>query len=231
MNVQPPTVEDLQTPGEVELRTAGLALGVAFGGELEMFRPHTHEAQLAAGMDERRRRDFLLGRLAARRALESLAVPAAPVLAAGKRPLFPRPTIGSISHSCGVGVALAGLCDVVGSVGVDVEFGRISLRAARGVCTADELAWTLSARSETARAERATALFSAKESAYKALPAPAQSSLRWRDIAISPRRSGFTARVQGTDAGVRYPEIEGHWRFGSGVLTWATCSPRQAAGR
>jgi 4'-phosphopantetheinyl transferase EntD len=144
------------------------------------------------------------------------------VLAVDARPLFPSPAIGSISHSCGVGVALAGLCDVVGSVGVDVEFRRISMRAAHGVCTPDELAWALSARSETARAERATAVFSAKESAYKALPAAAQSSLRWRDIAISPRRSGFTARVQGTRSDLRYPAIEGGWRFGPGVLTWAT---------
>jgi enterobactin synthetase component D len=164
-------------------------------------------------MAERRRRDFLVGRLAARRALESLGVPAGPVLLAGERPLFARPAVGSISHSCGVGVALAALGDV--SVGVDLELRRISLRAARGVCTPDELAWALSAPSEAARAARATALFSAKESAYKALPAEAQSSLRWRDIGISPGRSGFTAEVQGA-------KLAGRWRLGSAILTWAT---------
>jgi enterobactin synthetase component D len=215
--------EDLPTPGEAELRTAGLALGVAFGGELHEFRPSRREAELAAGMGERRRHDFLLGRLAARRALEALGVPAAPVLVAGRRPLFPRPVVGSISHSCGVGVALAGLREVVGCVGVDVELGRISPRAARAVCTADELDWAHAAGSETERAERATALFSAKESAYKTLPALAQHLVRWRDIVISPGTSGFTARVQGTSLGVRYPQIDGQWRFGAGVLTWATC--------
>lgn len=211
-------VEDLPTPGEV----AGLALGVASAGELDAFRPHPREARLAAAMDERRRRDFLVGRLAARRALEALAVPAAPVLVAGGRPLFPRPAIGSISHSRGVGVALAGLRDAVAGVGVDVELGRISLRAARGVCTPDELAWALSAGSEAERVERATALFSAKESAYKALPAEAQSSLRWRDIAISPGGSGFTAKVQAA-------EIAGGWWFGPGVLTWCLDSSRADA--
>jgi enterobactin synthetase component D len=218
MHVHRPTVDDLPTPGDTKLRRAGLALGVAFDGELDAFRPHAPEARLAAAMTGPRRRDFLVGRLAARRALDALAIPAAPVLAAGKRPLFPRPATGSISHSCGVGVALAGRRDVVGSVGVDVEFGRISLRTARGACTPDELAWALSARSEAARAARATALFSAKESAYKALPARAQSSLWLRDIAIAPRGSGFTARVQ-----VAGLEIEGEWRLGSGILTWATC--------
>ena len=67
------------------------------------------------------------------------------------------------------------------------------------------------------------ALWAAKESAYKALPALAQHLVRWRDIVISPGASGFTARVQGTSLGVQYPEIEGQWRLGAGVLTWATC--------
>ena len=118
-------IENLPTPGEVEL-------GVATAGELETFVPHPHEARLTAGMAERRRRDFLVGRLAARRALAALGVPSAPVLLAGERPLFPHPAVGSISHSCGVGVALAGLGDV--TVGVDLELRRISLRAARGIC-------------------------------------------------------------------------------------------------
>jgi 4'-phosphopantetheinyl transferase EntD len=170
-------------------------------------------------MAERRRRDFLIGRLAARRALEALGVPAAPVVAAGRRPLFPPPAIGSISHSRGVGVALAGLRDVVGNVGVDVELGRILMRAARAVCAPEELVWAQSAPSDTAFAERATALFSAKESAYKALPALTRYTLRWRDIVVSPGTTGFTARVQGTGLGVRYPEIDGWWRFGAGILT------------
>ena len=202
-------LENLPTPGEVD----GLALGVASAGELETYRPHPHEARLAAGMQARRRRDFLVGRLAARRALQALAVPAAAISVAGGRPLFPPPAVGSVSHSCGVGVALAGLG--VSSVGVDIELRRISLRAARGICTPGELAWALSAASKAERAERATALFSAKESAYKALPARAQSSLRWRDIAISPGGSGFTAVVQGE-------AIAGRWWLGHGILTWVT---------
>jgi len=222
VNPQPLNADDLPTPGEVDLHRAGLALGVAFQDELGELRLSSREVQLAAEMNERRQRDFLVGRLAARRALEALDVPAGPVLTEGRRPLFPQPVIGSISHSGGVGVALVGLREAVCSIGVDIEFRRISLRAARGVCTPDELAWALSADSETARAERATALFSAKESAYKALTTPAQSSLRWRDIAITPRRTGYTARVRG--ARTPSPEIAGWWRFGSGILTWATSS-------
>jgi enterobactin synthetase component D len=129
------------------------------------------------------------------------------VLADGRRPVFPGPAIGSISHSHGLGVAVAGLRARVAGVGVDVELGRISLRAARGLCTPDELDWAVSA-------ERATALFSAKESAFKALPSRAQSSVRLRDIVIVPRPAGFSARVLGM-------RVEGGWRMGPSIVTWA----------
>lgn len=201
---------DLPTPGDV-----GLALGVARSTELCGFRLHAAEAPLTQGMTASRRRDFLLGRLAARRALEALGLPGAPILISDGRPRFPAPVAGSISHSEGVGVAVVGFAE---AVGVDIELRRLSARAARGVCTADELAWAGDC------SERATLLFSAKESAYKALPALAQYSLRWREIVITPRGNSFTARVQRTGLGVRYPEIEGRWRFGAGILTWATCS-------
>ena len=87
-------LENLPTPGELD----GLALGVASAGELETFRPQPREARLAAGMQAPRRRDFLVGRLAARRALEALAVPARPISVAEGRPVFPLPAVGSISH-------------------------------------------------------------------------------------------------------------------------------------
>lgn len=193
---------------------AGLALGVARRGELSGFHLFAREAALAAGMGERRRADFLAGRLAARRALASLGVAVGPVLADRGRPRFPPPAIGSIAHSCGVAVALVGRRCAVGGVGVDVELGRISLRAARRICTPEELAWALAPNYDPARA---TALFSAKESAYKALPAPAQSQVGLADIVIAPCHTGFVARVPRT----RWPEIEGGWRLGSAILTWA----------
>jgi 4'-phosphopantetheinyl transferase EntD len=199
--------EDLPTPGD-----AGLALGIARSSELCGFRLHAAEASLTAGMTSSRRRDFRLGRLAARRALAALGVHEAPVLIADGRPRFPAPVAGSISHSGGVGVAVAGFAT---GVGVDIELRRLSARAARGVCSAGELAWAGGC------SERATLLFSAKESAYKVLPTSLQGALRWSDIAIEPRDSaGFTAFAAGT-------VIDGWWRTGPAVLTWAmTRAPR-----
>ena len=95
------------------------------------------------------------------------------------------------------------------AVGVDIELRRLSARAARGICTADELAWAGDC------SERATLLFSAKESAYKVLPTSLQGALRWSDIAIAPRgQAAFTAFVGGT-------VIDGWWRTGPAILSWA----------
>jgi 4'-phosphopantetheinyl transferase EntD len=201
--------EDLPTPGDV-----GLALGIARSSELCGFRAHAAEARLATGMCASRRRDFLLGRLAARRALEALDV-SAPVLIADGRPVFPPPLAGSISHSEGVGVAVVGFAE---AVGVDIELRRLSARAARGVCSPEELVWAGDC------SERATLLFSAKESAYKVLPTSRQGALRWSDIAIEPRGSaGFTAFVAGT-------VIDGWWRTGPAVLTWAMTRAARSVG-
>jgi enterobactin synthetase component D len=201
---------DLPTPGDV-----GLALGIAHSTDLCGFRLHAAEAPLTQGMNPARRRDFLLGRLAARRALESLGVAEAPILISGGRPRFPAPVAGSISHSEGVGVAVVGFA---AAVGVDIELRRLSLRAARGVCSADELAWAGDC------SERATLLFSAKESAYKVLPSSLQRALRWSDIAIAPRgKAAFTAFAGGT-------VIDGWWRTGPAILSWAVTRAAAAVG-
>lgn len=201
---------DLPTPGDV-----GLALGIARSTELCGFRLHAAEASLTQGMTASRRRDFRLGRLAARRALESLGVPQAPILISDGRPRFPAPVAGSISHSEGVGVAVVGFAE---AVGVDIEVRRLSARAARGVCTPDELAWAGDC------SERTTLLFSAKESAYKVLPTSLQRALRWSDIAITPRgRAAFTALVEGT-------VIDGWWRAGPAILSWAVTRTASAVG-
>jgi 4'-phosphopantetheinyl transferase EntD len=201
---------DLPTPGDV-----GLALGIARSTELCGFRLHAAEAPLTQGMNPSRRRDFLLGRLAARRALETLGVPDAPILISDGRPRFPAPVAGSISHSEGVGVAIVGFAE---AVGVDIELRRLSARAARGVCSAEELAWAGDC------SERATLLFSAKESAYKVLPTSLQCALRWSDIAITPRgTAGFTAFVGGT-------VIDGWWRTGPALLSWAMTRAARAVG-
>lgn len=205
MDTMSTVVHDLPTPGDL-----GLELGVAHASELPDFQPHPDETRLARALSPPRRQDFLLGRLAARRALDALGAPAGPVVIEHSRPRFSGSVVGSISHSGGLGVALVGFGG--SGVGVDLELRRLSARAARGVCTASERAWA------GGDAERSTRLFSAKESTYKTLPPNAQTRLRWCDIEIEPdpELHEFTAFAGGH-------VVDGWWRSGPAVLTWARC--------
>jgi 4'-phosphopantetheinyl transferase EntD len=203
-----------------ELGKRGLMLGFAFEGELATASFLQGEIRASARMGRRRRREFLMGRLATSRALGLLGAPVVPVPADEGRPRFPYPVVGSISHSGGVGVALVGLRPAVSSIGVDIECHRITLRAARRVCAPDELCWILAMCSERERLDRATALFSAKESAYKALSKSSQSSVMLRDLVIEPGPNGFTATLRGERKNTGL-ELEGGWRVRRGILTWA----------
>jgi 4'-phosphopantetheinyl transferase EntD len=117
----------------------------------------------------RRRREFVAGRVLARRAMESLGLPARPVLPGSDRaPIWPREVVGSISHSrhwCAVVLAHAG---DLRSIGVDIEAAiPAEMKLWPRICTTAERAWL----DELPVAERGLAcklLFCAKEACYKA---------------------------------------------------------------
>lgn len=120
----------------------------------------------------KRRQEFLLGRLAARRALEVLGQsdPKSQPILRGKdgEPLWPNDIVGSISHTTGVGVAVVGLRSEFESLGIDIELTsrKISDRALQKIALPAERVWIQERRSE--RDERALQIFCAKESIYKA---------------------------------------------------------------
>src|SRR5262249_27067752 len=107
-----------------------------------------------------------------------------PVLADGPRPRFPPGLHGSISHSAGIAVSLVATPDAAASVGVDIERRRVSLRALELVAAGHEREWVLAAASEEERRDRLTALWSAKESAFKALSATGAAPARVAAVAL-----------------------------------------------
>jgi enterobactin synthetase component D len=203
-----------------DARREGLGFGFALQSELGRSAVSCQEARLAEQMPAPRRREFLLGRLAARRAFLTLALPPVPIGAQSRIPVFPAEIVGSISHSCGVGVALLAKASDLAAVGVDIEVRRIPAAAARHICTADELQWVLAPASERRRAERAAALLSAKESIYKAAPRRVQASVRWRDIAVAPGTHEFSAA--GHAPAGPHSVMAGRWHIGRVVVTWVT---------
>jgi 4'-phosphopantetheinyl transferase EntD len=170
------------------LAAAGLGLGVAVVGE-RLAPAGPAEAAAAGAMPPRRRREFLAGRHAARRALGAVGLDCGEIPRSGRLPVFPPGRAASISHSAGIAVAVArapGRGD--GPLGCDLELRPLPPHAARLVLRADEEGplraggWSM------------TALFSAKEAAWKALYVPGREHPgTLRDLRASP--SGDVLRI------------------------------------
>lgn len=158
------------------LLAAGLGLGVAAVSEPDAEPAGPAEAAAAASMPEQRRREFLAGRRAARRALRAVGLDCGEIPRSGRLPVFPPGRAASISHSAGIAVAVARGADGGSPLGCDLELRPLPRAAARLVLRGDEepllAVWSV------------TALFSAKEAAWKAL-AVAEGGLR--DLRASSR--------------------------------------------
>jgi 4'-phosphopantetheinyl transferase EntD len=146
-----------------------VSVGTSLIGELD---EHASCVTELAGLDPsataKRRDDFTLGRLAARRALGGLGVhpPSIPI-GAQRQPVWPIGVVGSISHSAGVGVAVAARSEDLRGIGVDVEARDrvLSTQVARRILTQAEQ-WALD---EPADVPWPLILFCAKEATYKAI--------------------------------------------------------------
>lgn len=169
--------------------------------EAANFTLHPLEEQaLGEAVSPKRRKDFTLGRAAARKALEQVGFPVvSPVLRGEHRePLWPVGVVGSISHSGGYGVAVAAWQQDIPAVGVDIQQveERYTDELIARFADPDEFDWV---RSDPAlRTERAVRLFSAKESVFKALY-PLRRVWFAFDVAhLTPKDNqlGFTASVR-----------------------------------
>jgi enterobactin synthetase component D len=117
----------------------------------------------------RREREFAAGRRCAARALRQ-AGSAKDAVRAGpdRKPIWPSGFVGSITHSATLAWAVATTATRLRSVGIDSEpiFDASALRDAARLAL-DEPEWQLARAGQ--EAERATLMFSAKESLFKCL--------------------------------------------------------------
>ena len=185
-----------------------------------------HEAEAAllpTGAVPARRRAFRLGRLAAHDALAAIGRDVGPVLAGPDRePIWPAGIAGSISHTTEVGVALVAPSAKTDGVGIDIEAIREAPELDRQVPRQEEAAW-LDRFEPPERQFELLALFSAKESIFKAFFPSVRSFFGFHAAALTPTAAGYQASlVEAIDS--RYPadrtfEIRRH-RLSRGVLTW-----------
>jgi 4'-phosphopantetheinyl transferase EntD len=191
------------------------------------------EAATVAEAVEKRRREFITGRMCARRALGGLGVPPAPIpRGESGAPRWPSGIVGSITHCVGYrGAAVARAHDML-TIGIDAEpddalpdgvLDMVSLTGERARLR------DLAARIPGTSWERL--LFSAKESVYKAWFPLARRWLGFADvdITIDPAAGTFDARLlvplPHTD-GFPVTGFTGSWLARDGLLVTAIAVPR-----
>ncbi len=168
---------------------------------LSAFILHPLEEQaLGEAVSPKRRRDFTLGRAAARQALEGAGFPVvSPVLRGEHRePLWPVGIVGSIAHSGGHGVAAVAWQQDLPALGIDIQEveDRYTDELIARFADPDEFDWV---RSDPARrTERAVKLFSAKESVFKALYPLGRVWFAFDVARLTPKSDelGFSAAVR-----------------------------------
>ena len=127
------------------------------------------EAKAVGNAVARRRHEFIGGRILARRAMTRLGVAPQGVPAGQDRaPIWPAGLVGSITHTGKWCAAVVARAQEIRSVGVDVADVRsVGPELWPILCTSSEREW-LSTLPPEKQSLGATALFSAKESVFKA---------------------------------------------------------------
>ena len=152
------------------------------------------------GAIDKRRREYLAGRISAGHALRHLLGSAAwEGEIAGDDddvPRWPEGVVGSISHGAGFGFAAVAAADRYRGLGVDVErvvsteqAGRLGAR----VLNEREMSLRHGGPGDLTKAEMFTLVFSAKESAYKALFPRYRQVLGFSDVELKRREAGDRA--------------------------------------
>ncbi|KEG44447.1 hypothetical protein DJ64_00525 [Streptomyces griseorubens] len=224
------------------LAADGLGLGVAAVSEPGQEPAGPAEAAAAAAMPPRRGLEFLAGRRAARRALRAVGLDCGEIPRRGRLPVFPPGRAASISHSAGIAVAVAAVPGRDLPVGCDLELRPLPREAARLVLCEDEESLLAGTRLQPGAGAvwPVTALFSAKEAAWKALTVMTARGCRRRGDAAAAR-AGVPGRPAGRPAGpacggagLRGDPSEGAPAgvpAGAGRVDLAQCRDRRRRGR
>jgi 4'-phosphopantetheinyl transferase EntD len=193
---------------------------------------HPDERARAAALAPVRRREWIAGRRALRRALTAAgladaAALAGVVLAADDRgaPTVPAGAVGSLSHKRELAVAL--VAPAAGwTIGVDLEVDRSrGIDIARKVLTAAELAALDAEGAAGAARDRAVILaFAIKEAVYKAIDPHLRRYVGFQEVAVWPDADGAVRVEPLADWGL---DVEAAWRgLGSHLVCTARARPR-----
>ena len=177
----------------------------------------------------KRRREFATGRDCARRALAQLGFPPNPIpIGRLREPVWPAGATGSITHAGDVCAAVAVRATDYPGVGIDLlesrEAAAILAKAGSRITSADEEQEARAAL--PAGVDTLSFLFSAKESAIKALSARAGRLIGFAEVQVTFSGSCFQATL-----GAGEPAVSGWWQSAGRFLVTGARLPavRQSA--
>jgi 4'-phosphopantetheinyl transferase EntD len=193
------------------------------------------EAVVARAVDKRRR-EFTMARVCARRALAAIGVAPGPILPGAKgAPAWPAGVIGSMTHTAGYRAAVVARRSELISLGIDAEPNEpLPGQVLGAVSLPDERRWLAELPAGTGGVHWDRLLFCAKEATYKAWFPLAGRWLGFEDALITVTRDGeggtgtFTSRllVSGpTVDGTEITAFTGRWLAGNGLVIAAIAVP------
>ena len=174
----------------------------------------------------KRRREFALGRAAARAALAKLDAPAASILAnADRTPVWPAGFTGSITHCEGFcGAVVARSRDIEG-IGFDAETAGPLPEEARRIIYGPQEEAHFSALPTIAGPDWPKLAFSAKEAFYKCFYPVTHASLNFRDVLLRFAISGswdgefeIAPAASGAAAAFLGRAVQGRWQMRHGLV-------------
>lgn len=141
----------------------------------------------------KRRREFVAGRLCARKALHAAGSEATDHIGVGtmRAPIWPGGFVGSITHTNGIAASAVAGTDVARSIGLDIESiisGDGTPSIAGAVAEPDELGLAITAGVSPHVA--LTAVFCAKEALYKCLAPVVRRVFDFLDVAVVSAEPG-----------------------------------------
>ena len=179
--------------GPCDIPDSTLVMGRVSDRRDELF---NEERQFVEGASEARYREFSSGRCVAHEALRLRGIADQVIGSENRRPIWPKGTCGSISHTKSLAAAVVSNAAVILSIGIDIEpVTAVSDRVAERILLDPEKDWV----SDTASMEWRTTFFSAKEAVYKAASSVTDTFLGFQDVLVEINETTLTFFAKTTD--------------------------------
>ena len=176
------------------------------------------ERQAISNAGPKRRNEFFAGRIAAKEALGQLGIERAVIpMCADRAPKWPSGVIGSIAHSTGIAIAVAGRTSDCNAIGIDIEgAGGLSEDVWPEIFLPTELDW-LSTLPPPVRARSAMIMFCAKESFYKFQYPMTHAWLGFLEAQVTIHQSACRFTVSSPRTAHLLPQSQGCFYGGYGL--------------